>query len=139
MPHWPRSLLRGSGCHDVAHLIVNTETDSTVEALGFRMHLVEREGGWTARAHRLDNGDRFGPPVVAQTSDEAAAGLLAWLCWQRDHASALSSLQAAASVYHRLAVQTFAGDAARHRAQIRAALGEVDAARRTLDAVRNRR
>jgi hypothetical protein len=108
--------------------------------LGFRVSVIQDASCvWRARAHRLDNGDAFGSPSVADSADEAVAELVRWLLWQRDHTAALSSLQAAAAAYHRLAVQTFAGDSSAQRTDLQDALVSLDAARRTLDAVRERK
>ena len=109
------------------------------DRLGFRLSVVrDAEGVCVASAHRLANGDRFGPPFPADSEEEAAARLVVWLEWQHDHTAALSALQEAEAVYHRLAVKAFAGEGSSHRADVQAALASLEAARRTLDAIRER-
>jgi len=109
-------------------------------ALGYRVHLTEDDGVWIATARRLDSGDAFGPPIPGDDAGEAAASLAGWLEWQRAHTTALAALQAAESVYHRLAADSFGtvdGDA--RRAAVREALARVDNLRRQLDDVRGNR
>jgi hypothetical protein len=109
-------------------------------ALGYRVHLTEDDGVWIATARRRDTGDAFGPPIPADRADEAADSLAGWLEWQRAHTMALTALQAAENVYHRLAADRFStvDDDAR-RAAVREALVRVDDLRRELDDVRGRK
>jgi hypothetical protein len=109
-----------------------------LEALGFEIVVYEDGGVFTAWARRVTNGDPFGPRFTADSEGEAHRRLAAWVEWQRDHSAALATLQSAEGVYHRLAVQTFAGEAAGHRDGIQAALAVMDEARQALDAVRGR-
>lgn len=121
-------------------LVSDTAPEARIAQLGFRLRLVRDEGDvWIASAQRFDSGHPFGPPIAAGSPTEATAQLAAWLEWQRDHAAALQALQAAEAVYHRLAVQTFAGAGSAGREGIRLALAALDDARRTLDAIRERR
>jgi len=73
----------------------------------FRVECDERDGRWTARARRDENGDAFGVECAGATAAEAVARLTSWLEWQRDHAAALEDLQQAERAYHR----TIAGSA----------------------------
>jgi hypothetical protein len=113
--------------------------DHRFESLGFRVQLTEDEGVWVATARRLDTGDMFGPPVPADRADEAAELLARWLEWQQAHTTALNDLQAAESIYNRLAADRFsaAGDTA--RAALRAALADIDERRQRLDEIRGQR
>lgn len=113
--------------------------DHRFESLGFRVQLTEDEGVWVATARRLDTGDTFGPPVPADRADEAADLLARWLEWQHAHTAALHDLQAAESIYHRLAGDRFAGGASTARETVRAALVEIDERRRRLDEIRGQR
>lgn len=109
-------------------------------ALGYRVHLTEDEGVWIATARRLDTNDAFGPPVPADRAEDAAEILARWLEWQRAHTSALSALQAAESVYHKLAADRFGtADEESRRLAVRDALIRVDDLRRDLDTVRGQK
>lgn len=114
-------------------------TENAAERLGYRVRLnQDGNGQWVATAHRLDDGDTFGPRVTARSAEEAEARLVAWLEWQRDHAAALAALQSASAAYYRLVVQGYAGGSSSRRPEIEAALASLDEARRALDAVRER-
>jgi hypothetical protein len=113
--------------------------DHRFESLGFRVQLTEDEGVWVATARRLDTGDTFGPPVPADGADEAAELLVRWLEWQQAHTIALRDLQAAETIYHRLAADRFSGGGDTARAALRAALAEIDERRRRLDEIRGQR
>ena len=113
--------------------------DHRFESLGFRVQLTEDEGVWVATARRLDTGDMFGPPVPADGADEAAELLACWLEWQQAHTIALHDLQAAETIYHRLAADRFTSDGTTARAALRAALVEIDDRRRRLDEIREQR
>jgi hypothetical protein len=109
-------------------------------ARGYRVHLTEDDGVWIATARRLDTGDAFGPPIPADRAEEAAESLAGWLEWQRAHTTALTALQAAESVYHRLAADRFGTmDDDAPRAAVREAPVRVDDSRRELDNVRGQK
>jgi hypothetical protein len=110
-------------------------------ALGYRVHLAEDEGVWTATARRLDTGDTFGPPVPADAADEAAEQLARWLEWQRAHTTALQALQAAEHTYHRLTADRFANPTLTSgpASAARDALVRLDDLRRELDRVRGQK
>lgn len=64
-----------------------------------------------------------------------------WVEWQREHAAALEALQAAERAYHRVMTGhafASAGDGPAARKEQHASLLQVDAARATLDEVRER-
>lgn len=113
--------------------------DHRFASLGFRVQLTEDEGVWVATARRLDTGDMFGPPVPADGADEAAELLARWLEWQHAHTIALHDLQAAETIYHRLAADRFAAAGDTARAALRAALSDIDERRRRLDEIREQR
>ncbi len=108
----------------------------------FRIVTSCEEGRWMAHASRGETGDRFGPGIGGATEAEAVAGLTRWLEWQAEHSALLGRLQAAERRYH-LSVTSSAFGSLEEEAGARerraAALGELDAARRALDAVRGRR
>jgi hypothetical protein len=108
--------------------------------MDYRVVTVERRGEWRAHAERLDTGDRFGVECTGETEAEAIARLHAWLAWQEEHVAALADLQQAERGYHRsVADSAFSPGASGPSSERRAALGALDAARVTLDAVRARR
>ena len=81
---------------------------------GYRITAVGREGVWTARARRADNGDPFGIECVDRTESAAVERLAAWLDWQHEHAAAIDALQHAERAYHRtIAGGAFASDVIR--------------------------
>lgn len=109
-------------------------------ALGYRVQLAEDDGVWVATARRVDTGDAFGPPIPADRAEDAAQSLVGWLEWQRAHTTALTALQSASSVYHRLAADRFGTvDEDARRAAVREALQRVDQLRQELDDVRGRK
>jgi siderophore synthetase component len=101
-----------------------------------------RDGHWIARARDDDTRDPFGIECAGETESQAAERLRAWLDWQREHAAALESLQQAERAYHR----TIAGSAFSSPSEGPSAielqkesLAAVEAARRRLDEVRDRK
>jgi hypothetical protein len=107
--------------------------------MAFRVRTNERDGRWIAYAERDDNGDRFGPEIVASTEGEARERLTRWLAWQQEHTDALAALQQAERDYHR----TIAGSAFASPTEgpsvvemQKDALERVESARVRLDAVR---
>jgi hypothetical protein len=102
----------------------------------------QRDGKWSARAIREENGDSFGIECTGESVEEATARLQRWLDWQREHAAALDALQQAERSYHR----TIAGSAFVSSADNLSAvelqkesLGAVEAARVRLDEIRARK
>lgn len=73
----------------------------------YRIHAVERDGRWIARATRIDTGDPFGLECAGETEAAAIERLARWLDWQHEHAAALEALQQAERAFHR----TIAGSA----------------------------
>jgi hypothetical protein len=111
---------------------------------GVRYQLVaaQKDGRWTARAERVDGGDRFGIEPAGATESEALQRLTLWLEWQAEHTSALEALQHAERSYHR----TIAGSAFTNPSEgpdaleiQKESLEVVEAARTRLDEVRSRR
>ena len=107
-----------------------------------RLVVEERDGRWTARALRLDNGDPFGIECSGASEGEARDRLTTWLDWQAEHSAALAELQQAERAYHR----TIAGSAFASPSEGPGALDlqkeslrAVEDARLRLDAVRARR
>jgi hypothetical protein len=108
----------------------------------YRIVTAEREGGWSASAERVDDGNRFGVECVGATADEAAERMAAWLRWQQEHAAALEDLQRAERAYHRtIAGSAFASPVEGPSAVEvqRESLEAVEAARIRLDEIRARR
>jgi hypothetical protein len=113
-----------------------------IDGISFLVEVVERDGRWTAAARREESGDRYGPSISAATPDEAAAQLISWIGWQREHASALEALQAAEAAYQRIVAGSafYAGPDGPPSAELRReALARVDESRARLDEVRRRR
>jgi hypothetical protein len=97
---------------------------------------------WTAHAERVDTGERFGVDCTGGTEAEASEWLVRWLVWQAEHAAALEALQQAERAYHR----TIAGGAFANPLEgptsleiQKESLDELEAVRRRLDEIRNRR
>lgn len=114
-------------------------SDLAVGSRRFRVEVTSGAGGWTARARCLESGDLFGPPLTAASAEAASARLSRWLQWQHDHAHAMQLLQEAERAYHRLvADRAFAAlpDDTVTQSARRAALNDVETARRFLDAIR---
>ena len=114
----------------------------SIGPLRYRIVATERDGRWTARAERIDNGDRFGEEFSGGTADEASDRVARWLAWQHEHTSALDDLQRAEHAYHR----TIAGSAFANPSEGPSAielqkesLEAVEAARIRLDEIRARR
>lgn len=113
-----------------------------IGAQWFKVATGRRQDVWTARASVGETGQRFGPEVTAETEADAVTRLTGWLEWQSEHATALEALQEAERAYHRSVTSgAFAGtdDARAAVARRAAALGAIEDARLTLDAVRARR
>ena len=103
---------------------------------------VERDGEWTARAEDIATGERFGIECTGRTDTGAIEGLVQWLTWQHEHASALDALQEAERAYHRtIACSAFASPTEGPTAieLQKETFKKVEAARVRLDEVRARR
>jgi len=103
----------------------------------FVLVLREQGGQWTAEARQAGNGAPAAPPFVAGTAEEATARVTRWLEWQQEHTGALERLQDAERTYHRLVTGNAFGSAELSDLQ-RDALQQLEEARRSLDAVRQR-
>ncbi len=117
-------------------------TTRTIGGIAYRLVTTERDGQWTARAERVDNGDRFGVEAIGTSEADAAARLTAWLEWQDEHRAALAALQEAEHDFHRVvAGSAFANptEGPTPTEMQQAALNRVEAARVHLDEVRGRR
>ena len=73
----------------------------------YQIVAVEREGQWVAHAEREETARPFGIECIGDTETDAVESLSRWLEWQREHQTALETLQAAERAYHR----TIAGSA----------------------------
>lgn len=110
-----------------------------VSGTRYRISAERREREWVASARVDETGERFGPelsgPFEAATVDRVER----WLGWQAEHAAALEALQQAERSYHRaMAGQAFAAGPGGAGPATLALLDELDAARRRLDAIRDR-
>jgi hypothetical protein len=115
---------------------------TTIGGTTFIVRASERDGQWTARAFREDNGDPFGVECTGAGEAEAVARVTRWLEWQSEHTAALEALQQAEHAYHR----TIAGSAFASPTEGPSAievqkesLDLVEAARVRLDEVRAQR
>jgi hypothetical protein len=115
-------------------------------ALGDRRYRViateQRNGEWLAHAERVDIGDRFGLQFNGTTEHEAIDRVVQWLDWQHEHATALEALQQAEQAYHRTVTGSAFADPLEGPTAIelqKESLDQVEAARRRLDEVRQRR
>lgn len=105
----------------------------------FCVELRSEGGGWTAAARCADTGEPFGPAIVDTSADGARLRLTRWLHWQHGHAHAIDVLREAERAYHRhVAGRAFAPDPNDEMSGDvrRAALRDVETARRLLDAIR---
>jgi hypothetical protein len=73
----------------------------------YRVHAIERDGRWIARAVEVESGDPFGIECAGDSEGAAVERLVRWLDWQHEHAAALHALQQAERDFHR----TVAGSA----------------------------
>src|SRR5512132_3307030 len=110
--------------------------------MNYRIDATERDGRWTARARRTDNGDPFGIECSAETEAAAIARLTAWLDWQREHAAALEELQQAEQTYHRAGAGRAFVSASEGPSAVeiqKESLAAVESARVRLDEIRARK
>ena len=110
--------------------------------MNYRIDATERDGTWTARARRADNGDPFGIECSAETEAAAIARLTAWLDWQREHAAALDELQQAEQTYHRAIAGSAFVSASEGPSAVeiqKESLAAVESARVRLDEIRARK
>ena len=108
----------------------------------YRILSAMRNGQWTARAEREDNGDPLGIECAGETEDDAIARLTRWLDWQAEHGAALAALQHAERAYHRTIAGSAFASANEGPSPIemqKESLAAVEAARLHLDEVRTRK
>jgi hypothetical protein len=113
--------------------------DLIVGARRFSVDIRPELGGWTAQARCPETADPFGPAIADISADAATLRLTRWLEWQEGHAHAIEVLREAERAYHRLvAGRAFAPDPNDEMSEgvRRAALRDVETARRLLDAIR---
>jgi len=67
----------------------------------YRIHAVEGDGRWIARAVDVETGDPFGIECAGESEEAAIDRLARWLDWQQEHAAALEALQRAERAFHR--------------------------------------
>ena len=106
----------------------------------YRIRAAASGNEWRAVAEDAQRGEPFGPAMTSWSAEHALQLVERWLAWQHEHAEALAALQLAERSYHRSVTgHAFAGpdDSTRQESE-RSQLDAVDAARRRLDAVRNR-
>jgi hypothetical protein len=122
-----------------AHASDRNMHDVMVGARRFVVGTRPEAGGWTAEARCAESGEVFGPAVADTSADAAMLRLIRWLQWQEGHAHAIDVLREAERAYHRLvAGRAFApapNDEMPEGVR-RAALRDVETARRLLDAIR---
>jgi hypothetical protein len=108
----------------------------------YRVHAVDREGRWIARAVDAESGDPFGIECAGESEAGAVERLVRWLDWQHEHAAALDALQQAERAFHRtIAGSVFASPVEGPTAieMQKESLDLVEAARVRLDELRARK
>jgi hypothetical protein len=117
-------------------------TETMIGGVAYRLTAARRGAQFVASAVRADTGKSFGVECSGSSETEALSRLSDWLVWQSEHATALAALQQAEHDFHRAVAGSAFANPAEGPTPVeiqREALDRVEAARRRLDEVRERK